>query len=63
MRLFPYASLELLSAAWLKLIMRLGPLPDDLKPDIHCVTTHWNRGFMGFQLAQLTRTVMPMVPM
>ena len=57
-----YASLELLSAAWLKLIMRLGPLPDDLKPDIHCVRTraHWNRGFMGFQLAQLTQTVMPM---
>jgi hypothetical protein len=42
--------------------MRLGPLPDDLKPDIHCVRTraHWNRGFMGFQLAQLTQTVMPM---
>ena len=43
--------------------MKLGPLPDDLKPDIHCARTHWNWGFMGFQLAQLIRTVMPMVPM
>lgn len=43
--------------------MKLGPLPDDLKPDMHCVRTHWNRGFMGFPLAQLTWTVIPMVPM
>jgi hypothetical protein len=43
--------------------MKLSPLPDDLKPDIHCVRTHWIRGFMAFHLAQLTRTVMPMVPM
>jgi len=43
-----HASLELLSAAWLKLIMKLGPLPDDLKPDIQCVSTQWIRGFMPF---------------
>jgi hypothetical protein len=30
--------------------MKLGPLPDDLKPDIQCVRTHWIRGFMAFQL-------------
>jgi hypothetical protein len=43
--------------------MKLGPLPDDLKPDIHCVRAHWIRGFMPFQLARRTRTVVPMVPM
>ena len=43
--------------------MKLDPLLDDLRPDIQCVRTHWNRGFMGFQLAQLTRTAMPEVPM
>jgi hypothetical protein len=28
----------------------IGPLQDVLKPDIQCVRTHWNRGFMAFQL-------------
>jgi hypothetical protein len=27
-----------------------GPLQDVLKPDIQRVRTHWNRGFMAFQL-------------
>jgi hypothetical protein len=31
--------------------MKIGPLPDALKPGIHCVRTHWIRGFMAFQLA------------
>ena len=43
--------------------MKIGPLPDALKPDIHCVTTHWIRGFMTFQLALCTQAVMLMVPM
>jgi hypothetical protein len=60
---FSHASLELLTAAWLKLIMKLGPLTDAVKPGIHRVRTHWIRGFMAFHLAQLTPTVMPMVPM
>jgi hypothetical protein len=43
--------------------MKIGPLPDALKPDIHCVRTHWNRGLMTFQLVRRTRTVLLMVPM
>ena len=52
----------MLSSAPLKLIMKIGPLPDALKPDFHCVTTHWIRGFMAFQLVRRTRTVRLMVP-
>ena len=37
-------------------------LPDALKPGIQCVRTHWIRGFMAFQLARRTLTVMLMVP-
>jgi hypothetical protein len=33
-----------------------------MEPDIHCVRTHWNRGFMAFQLVQRTRTAVLMVP-
>src|SRR5690348_12122306 len=33
-----------------------------MKPGIHCVRTHWIRGFMAFQLARRTRTAMLMVP-
>jgi hypothetical protein len=33
------------------LIMTIGLLPDALKPGIHCVRTHWIRGFMAFRLA------------
>jgi hypothetical protein len=36
--------------------------PDALDPGFHCVRTHWIRGFMTFQLARRTRTVMLMVP-
>src|SRR5262249_266235 len=36
--------------------------PDALKPGIHCVRTHWIRGFMTFQLAQRTQIVRLMVP-
>jgi hypothetical protein len=43
--------------------MPAGRLPDALKPDIHCVRTHWIRGFMAFQLARRTQTVLLMVPM
>jgi hypothetical protein len=53
--------------------MKLGPLPntcrtpagrqpDAMKPGIHCVGTHWIRGFMAFQLARRTRYVMLVVP-
>jgi hypothetical protein len=45
----------------LKWIMKIGPLPDALKPDFQCVRTHWNRGFIAFQLARRTRTVVLMV--
>jgi hypothetical protein len=48
-------------AAWLLLIMKLDPLPDAMKPDIHGVGTHWIRGFMAFWLARRTRTVRLMV--
>jgi hypothetical protein len=40
----------------------IGPLPDVLKPDIQCARTHWNRGFMAFQLARHTRIVVLMMP-
>jgi hypothetical protein len=44
-------------------MMKVGLLPDALEPDIHCVRTHWNRGFMAIRLARRTRTAMLMVPM
>jgi hypothetical protein len=37
-------------------------LPDAMKPGIHCVRTHWIRGFMAFQLAWRTGNVMLVVP-
>jgi hypothetical protein len=40
----------------------IGLLPDAMKPGIHCVRTHWIRGFIAFQLARRVRTVMLMVP-
>ena len=40
----------------------IGPLPDAMEPGFHWVRTHWNRGFIAFQLARRTRTVMLMVP-
>jgi hypothetical protein len=42
--------------------MKIGPLPEALKPDFHGVTAHWIRGFMAFQLVRRTRTVRLMVP-
>jgi hypothetical protein len=42
--------------------MKLGPLPDALEPGFHCVRTQWIRGFMAFQPARRTRSVMLMVP-
>ena len=36
--------------------------PDALEPGIHGVRTHWIRGFMAFQLARYTRTVLLTVP-
>ncbi|MGH3847820.1 MAG: hypothetical protein ACRDS0_41380 [Pseudonocardiaceae bacterium] len=50
------------NAVLLKLIMKLGPLSDALKPDFQCVTTYWNRGFIAFRLVRRTRTVVLMVP-
>jgi hypothetical protein len=46
----------------LKLIMKTGLLPDALDPGFHCVRTHWIQGFMAFQLARRTRSVMLTVP-
>ena len=31
-------------------VMRIGPRPDAMKPDIHCVGTPWIRSFMAFQV-------------
>ena len=49
-----------------ELIMKPGllpdPLPDALDPGFQCARTHWIRGFMAFQLARRTRTVVRMVP-
>jgi hypothetical protein len=39
-----------------------GRLPDALEPGIHCAQAHWIRGFMTFQLARYTRTVLLTVP-
>jgi hypothetical protein len=38
--------------------MTISLLPDPMKPRIHCVTTHWIRGFITFQLVRCTRIVM-----
>jgi hypothetical protein len=44
------------------LIMKIGLLPDAMKPRIQGVGTHWIQGFMAFQSMRRTRTVMLMVP-
>src|SRR5215470_8725841 len=36
--------------------------PNAMKPGFHCVRTHWIRGFITFQLARRTRTVLLVVP-
>jgi hypothetical protein len=46
----------------LKLIMRVGPLADAMKPDFQGVRTHWNQGFMTFRNDRRTLIVMPMIP-
>jgi hypothetical protein len=38
--------------------MKMGSLPDALEPGFHCVGTHWNWGFMTFQLVRCTPCVM-----
>ena len=44
------------------LIMKIGLLPDEMESRIHCVRTHWIRGFMAFHRARYVRIVMLMVP-
>ena len=39
-----------------------GRRPNALKPGIHCVRTHSNRGFIAFLLVRRRRAVMLMVP-
>jgi hypothetical protein len=39
----------------------IGPLPDALKPDIHCVRTRWIRGSMPFRPARRTLALVLMV--
>jgi hypothetical protein len=51
-----------LNTVSLMLIMTIGPLPDAMKQGIHCVGTHWIRGFIASQLARRRPTVMLMVP-
>jgi hypothetical protein len=41
--------------------MTIGSLPDAVEPGFHCARTHWIRGFMTFQLARRTRTVLLVV--
>jgi len=43
--------------------MKIGLLPDAMKPGIHGVGAHWIRGFMAFQPSRRARVVMLMVPM
>ena len=38
-------------------VMRTGPRPDAMKPDIHGVRTHSNRDFMAFQLGPAAATL------
>jgi hypothetical protein len=38
--------------------MTIGLLPDAMKPGFHCVRTHWIWGFMTFQQARRTWSVL-----
>jgi hypothetical protein len=40
--------------AW---VMRIGPRPDAMKPDIHGVRTQWIRGLMAFQLVRHAQVI------
>jgi hypothetical protein len=42
--------------------MKIDLPPDALEPGFHCVRTQWIRGFIAFQLAWRTRSVMLTVP-
>jgi hypothetical protein len=44
------------------LIMKIGPMPDAMESGIHCVRTHWIRGFMAFHQVRHVRTMMLVVP-
>jgi len=44
------------------LIMTIGLLPDAMEPEIHCVRTHWIRGFIAFLLVRRICPVRLMVP-
>ena len=41
--------------------MKIGLLPDAVKPGIHGVRTHWIQGFMGFRVVRRIRSVMLML--
>jgi hypothetical protein len=41
--------------------MRLGPVPDAMKPGFQGVQTRWNRGFMAFPAGPARAIVMLMV--
>jgi hypothetical protein len=45
----------------LMLIMKISLVPDAVEPGIHCVRTHWIRGFRLFRRVRHERTVMLMV--
>jgi len=36
-------------------------VPDAVNPDIQCVRTHWNRGFITFRRVRHARTVVLMM--
>jgi hypothetical protein len=44
------------------LTLSLSPDAGALDPGFHCARAHWIRGFMAFQLARRTRSVMLVVP-
>ena len=48
------------TAAWY-VTDSVGLLSDAMKPGIHCVRTHWIRGFMAFSRVRRMRIVVPMV--
>jgi hypothetical protein len=43
------------------LILKIGLVPDAMELGIHCVRTHWIRGFMTFRRVRHALTVMLMV--
>src|SRR6478752_4980856 len=55
-------TVHLVIAGWTSRSCRPSSMPDAMEPGFHGVGTRWNRGFMAFQLARRTRTVMLMAP-